>query len=133
VGRDAFIPPNIILSNIVQVIEKYINNINNVYNHIAIDKYVIMPNHVHFIIKFEVPFNGGMWASRPTLNDIVCSFNSIATRLCNKSDNICGRSIFQSSYYDHIIRNEKSYKEIFTIKKRGSLLFYRAGANSTLL
>ena len=67
VGRDALIPPNIILSNIGEIVEKYINNTNNIYENIIIDKYVIMPNNVHLIIKFEFPIKyGGQGAGRPT-------------------------------------------------------------------
>ena len=106
VGRDALIPPDIILSNIGKIVDEYINNVNNIYNFIKIDKYVIMPNHIHMIIKFEFPLDGGMLASRPTLHTIIRSIKTMVTKEL-------GYSIWQSSYYEHIIRNQQSYQEIW--------------------
>ncbi len=40
-----------------RIIEKYILNVPE------IEKYVIMPDHIHMIIRIE---NGTMWASSPT-------------------------------------------------------------------
>lgn len=43
----------------------------------------------------------------PTLSDVVCSFKSLTSRESKKS------KIFQTSFYDHIIRGEQDYKKIF--------------------
>jgi len=53
VGDDAHIVPK----KYRRIIEKYIKNIPE------IDKYVIMPDHIHMIIRID---NGTMWASSPT-------------------------------------------------------------------
>ena len=50
VGDDALIVPQNNLSDIGFICEKYINNINIKYENISVDKYVIMPNHIHLII-----------------------------------------------------------------------------------
>ena len=49
-----------------------------------------------------------MWASSPTKNisSIVRSIKTLTTKEI-------GHSIFQRSYYDHIIRSEEDYKEIW--------------------
>lgn len=44
-------------------------------------------------------------------NDIIESFVSTLKRFVNKE---VGDNIFQRSYYDHIIRNEKDYVEHYT-------------------
>ena len=71
VGRDAFIPPTVKLSEIGKVAEKYIQNINSVYSNVSVENYVIMPNHIHFLFLFydEVCTDGGMRASRPTFTE----------------------------------------------------------------
>ena len=81
------------------IVEKYIRNVPE------IEKYVIMPDHIHLIIKIE---NGTMWASSPTnkVANIVRSLKILTTKEI-------GKPIFQRSYYDHIIRNEKDYNEIW--------------------
>lgn len=79
------------------------------YN-IKINKYIIMPNHIHLIIIIE---NREEQSPSPTLSDIICAFKSITTKAANKNDNISGRQIWQRSFYKHIIRNEKDYEEIW--------------------
>ena len=104
VGDDALIVPKNNLSEIGMICDKYINNINNVYENIAVDKYVIMLNHIHLIIIL----NGMMRASSPTKNiqNVIRSFKTMVTRET-------GYSIWQRSYHDHIIRGNDDYKKIW--------------------
>ena len=57
------------------------------------------------IVRIE---NGSMWASTPT-NKILNIVRSIKT-LTTKE---IGKPIFQRSYYDHIIRNQEDYNEVW--------------------
>ena len=86
------------------ICEKYINNINIKYKNVSVDKYVIMPNHIHLIISLY----GTMRASSPTKNieNIIRSFKIMVTKEI-------GKSIWQRSYHDHIIRGEKDYQKIW--------------------
>ena len=101
VGDDAHIVPK----PYGIVVEKYIRNIPQ------IDKYIIMPDHIHMIIRLD---NGSMWASTPTdtkpqhnrVSNIVRSLKILVSKEI-------GESIFQRSYYDHVIRNQKDYDEIW--------------------
>ena len=99
VGDDAHIVPK----KYGTIVEKYIRNVPE------IEKYVIMPDHIHFLIRLEngSVFNDGtMWASSPTnkISNIVRSIKILTAKEI-------GQSIFQRSYYDHIIRNEQDYFE----------------------
>ena len=90
-----------------QVVEKYIQEINTAYPNVSVDTYVVMPNHVHMVIAMEAAGDGGVWPPRPTtLSIIIRSFKTMVTKEL-------GRSIWQSSYYDHIIRNEADYLRIW--------------------
>ncbi len=93
VGDDAHIVP----TEYGTVSEKYIKTIP------GIEKYVIMPNHIHLIVKNE---NGTMWASSPTISQKIKSFKILVTKAI-------GKAIFQRSFYDHIIRDEKDYLRIW--------------------
>jgi REP element-mobilizing transposase RayT len=95
VGDDAHIVPK----PYGRIAEKYIRNVPE------IEKYSIMPDHIHMIIRL---YNGSMWASTPT-NKIASIVRSIKT-LTTKE---IGESIFQRSYYDHVIRNQRDYDEIW--------------------
>ena len=61
----------------------------------GIDKYVIMPNHIHMIIQKT---NG------KSISSDIRSFKTLVTKKA-------GRSVWQTSYYDHIIRNDEDYAE----------------------
>lgn len=104
VGDDAYIVPKNHLSNYGSICDKYIYNINIKYENATIDKYVIMPNHIHLIILLH----GTMRASSPTNNieTIIRSFKTMVTKEI-------GFSIWQRSYHDHIIRGEKDYQKIW--------------------
>jgi REP element-mobilizing transposase RayT len=65
----------------------------------GIDKYVIMPNHVHLIVHKT---NG------KSLFSDIRSFKSLVTKRI-------GVSIWQDSYYDHVIRNREDYLEKMAI------------------
>ncbi|MBE6882227.1 MAG: transposase [Ruminococcaceae bacterium] len=80
------------------------------YPFVKIDKYVIMPNHIHIIFALTEKTAGA--SPRPTLSDIVCAYKSRTTRLCNKINCSPGKKIFQTSFYDEIIKNQKAYDEI---------------------
>ena len=72
------------------------------YSNIVLEKYVIMPNHVHLLLQVK-----DEQGTRPTtLSGFVGTFK----RFCNKS---CGENLWQSRSYDHVVRNEKDYQRIW--------------------
>lgn len=77
------------------------------YSNLKIDRYVIMPNHIHaiFILDEAVEIN-----PRPTITDIVCAYKSLTTRECKKVQPI--DKMFQTSFYEHVIRGQADYDEI---------------------
>ena len=107
VGDGAFDVPKIKLSKIGAIVEKYILSTNNI-NELTVDKYVIMPNHIHLIIFLQNQ-NGTSRAPSPT-NNIISHSISTLKRFVNKD---VGYNIFQRSFHDHIIRGEKDYLKIW--------------------
>ena len=65
-----------------------------------------MPNHIHLLIRIE---NGTSRAPSPT-NALLPLAVSVLKRKVNRE---VGENIFQRSFYDHIVRNEQDYKEIW--------------------
>ena len=89
------------------VLEKYIRNAPE------IEKYVIMPDHIHMIVRLD---NGSMWASTPTNETHASPKNRVASivrSLKTLTTKEIGASVFQQSYYDHVIRNQQDYNEIW--------------------
>lgn len=77
------------------------------YKYIKIDKYCIMPNHIHIIVVInKIEDNSGRIISAPTISTIIGSLKRIISKEI-------GFSIWQKSFHDHIIRNEKSYQKIW--------------------
>ena len=99
------------LSMIGQIIKNELLQLETRYNTIKIDKYVIMPNHIHAIFIVENT-NRQEQSPCPTIMDIVCAYKSITTKLCNKNYGVNGSTIWQTRFHDHIIRNEAEYLKI---------------------
>lgn len=93
------------LSKIGIVIENEIYKLNTVYENIKVDKYQIMPNHIHLII-FIYEDSNGRTQFAPTISRIIKQFKDSITKQI-------GFSIWQKSFYDRIIRNEKEYQSVW--------------------
>ena len=108
VGDDAHGVPKSCLTDMGKIVEKYILSGNRL-DRITVDKYVIMPNHVHLLLIVDDMPDGPPRATAPTQASIP-SFISAWKRLSQKE---IGKKIFQRSYHDHIVRNEKDYLRIW--------------------
>ena len=109
VGDGVLDVPHNRLSDYGKIADKYITQMNEFYNYISVDKYVIMPNHIHFIISINDSLIGTSRTPSPT-NSEISKFISTFKRFCNKD---CNENIWQRSYHDHIIRGEKDYQKIW--------------------
>jgi REP element-mobilizing transposase RayT len=112
VGGGVYDAPHTELSDYGKVVEKYLNIMSHSRENVVIDKYVIMPNHIHMIVTIQddgFP-NGTSQAPSPT-NHILPLFVSLYKRYCHRE---CGRKIWQRSYCDHIIRDDQDYREIWS-------------------
>ena len=97
--------PHIELTRIGQIVDISINNICGVYPYISVDKYVIMPNHIHMILRVGIMQNGRQVAA-PTIQMVVGNMKRYASMQA-------GLSLWQSGFHDHIIRNEPNYQRIW--------------------
>ncbi len=98
-------PPVIHLSAIGKIIEEQLLALSPRYPEVEIENHVIMPNHIHMILRLE---NTGGASPSPTTHDIICTLKSLVTRSCRRTG--FQGSIWHRSYYEHIIRNEDDYK-----------------------
>lgn len=80
------------------VVERAIMEIPDHYPGVTVDCYVIMPDHVHLILAVQQTGPDGRQIAAPThLSNIIQQFKRAVSRAV-------GVSIWQKSYYDHIIR-----------------------------
>jgi REP element-mobilizing transposase RayT len=123
------------LSPIGKIVEKYWKEIPEHFKHVALDAYIIMPNHIHGIIiithkinsgktknnhrrgvKFNAPTNiiskyhSQISPKSGSLSVIIRTFKSSVTIWCKK--NGFKNFNWQRNFYDRIIRHEKELHQI---------------------
>ena len=88
--------PYIKLTPLGKCVDETIKNANN--DKITINKYVVMPNHVHLIVEINTQIN-------TSVQYIVRNIKSYVTKFA-------GFAVWQKSFHDHIIRNKNDYDRI---------------------
>ncbi len=78
-----------------------------VFPRVALDVFVVMPNHVHAIVHLSHDGPAG----NPTLGDVVQRFKSLTTARYSAGVKVdewepYDRRLWQQEYYDHIARDE---------------------------
>lgn len=79
------------------------------YQDMQLDKHMIMPNHFHGIIRILDPVEPHKHYG---LSEFVRALKTFSSRRINESRNTIGRPIWQSGYYDRIIRDDGSLQRI---------------------
>ena len=70
---------------------------------------MIMPDHIHMLLRIDC----GTGNPSPTLGNVIGWYKYQVTKQSNlQTATGCG-SIFQRSYYDHVIRNQQDYDEVW--------------------
>ena len=88
--------------------EEYIRRISEHYPNVTVDRYVIMPDHIHILLRID-----GTGNPSPTMGNVVGWYKYQVTKQANLLLNTPGEKLFQRSYYDHVIRNQRDYDEIW--------------------
>lgn len=130
--RDGFNTiPHIELNLIGKEIVKTIEYINNNYPNVKSDKFVIMPNHIHFIIMLG-QLQSGMCGKpdaqsgehrnpdvdsyghgNPPLHKVIGQLKSYTNKKYNYHNQKRNLILWQRNYYEHIIRNDNEYEKIY--------------------
>lgn len=87
------------LSSYGRAVDKGIQDMSAHYPMISVDRYTIMPNHIHMLITIR-----GICA--PTISNVINQFKGYVTKQI-------GFSCWQKSFHDHIVRNEEEYRKIW--------------------
>ncbi len=97
-----------ILSPVGKMVDESIHFIHNYYDGVSIDKYCIMPNHVHMLITLSGAQGG---RGNPPLRDVVGRLKSFTTKRFREITNRSDAILWQRDYYEHVIRNEEDFLE----------------------
>ena len=120
-----------ILNDAGRMVEKWYDELENKYPDKICHEMVVMPNHFHCIIENNPTVGAHAGAPRPTeskygpdnkkhgktIGDAVNWFETMTTNeyirgVKNYGWKRFNRKLWQRNYYEHIIRNEKSYHTI---------------------
>lgn len=103
------------------IVEQAINNIEKIYSTVIVNSYVIMPDHIHLLLIIQNDPSGRPMAA-PTIGQAINQMKGYVSKQI-------GQSIWQKSFYDHIIRNNKDYEFHIKYIHENPLKWYFHGDN----
>ena len=98
-------PENIPLTNLGMMVKQVIYDITRYYPAITVDHAVIMPNHIHLLLQINTDVDGRPLAA-PTISTVINQTKGIISKKA-------GFSVWQKGFYDHVIRGEQDYSDIW--------------------
>jgi REP element-mobilizing transposase RayT len=87
---DLWSPENVPLSEIGIITNREIQKLNSVYTAVQVDKYCIMPDHIHMILTIDTAADGRTQFA-PTVSRVMKQFKGSITKQI-------GRSVWQKSF-----------------------------------
>ena len=111
------------LSSIGDIIQQEWNKSFEIRRELFCDTFMIMPNHLHAIVRIDndgvethgrasLQKSGIAYRSPKSISSFVAGFKSAVTKRINEWYNTPGKSLWQSRFYDHIIRDSYEYINI---------------------
>jgi putative transposase len=113
-----------ILSNIGELVREEWGKSFKIRKELFCDSFVIMPNHIHAILRIDnqdTTFqssknkttidseNNNLMRRPKSISSFMAGFKSAVTTKATKMNSCFG---WQSRFYDHIVRNEEEYQKI---------------------
>ncbi len=86
-----------------KIVEKYLLELFSVFSNAQLDRYVIMPDHIHFLFTINSPFSNEKTAQIPLM---VQWFKAHVTTQLQQS-------IFQKNYYDTIADSDRRFDNCY--------------------
>ncbi len=105
------------LSRLGEIVLDTWNDLPNHNYAIELDEFIIMPNHIHGIIRIN---DIDVWAGsepaptgkRHGLTEIIRQLKTYSSLRINKIRNTIGNPVWQRNYYEHIIRSDRELNNI---------------------
>lgn len=85
--------------------QRHLLNIENHYSGVEVEKFVVMPNHIHMILVLHSE-------GKENAVQIIGQYKSGVTRQVRKQ--FPDIQLWQRSFHDHVIRNQADYERIWT-------------------
>ncbi|MCL1823536.1 MAG: hypothetical protein FWG44_04975, partial [Oscillospiraceae bacterium] len=116
------------LNDYGKIAENELLNIPSHYNNVNIDKFIIMPNHIHMIVvicktehmniaeQINLTERINPFPTKVDMPNIIGKYKAGVTRTVGNAfmrSDIIRQEIWQKRYHDRIIRNEEEYLKIW--------------------
>ena len=98
-------PENVPLTSLGMIVRQCIHDIPGHYPTITVDHAVIMPNHIHLLLQINTDIDGRPMAA-PTISTVINQTKGVIPKKA-------GFSVWQKGFYDHVIRNDNDYRDIW--------------------
>jgi len=86
------------------------------YDHVTLDEWVIMPNHVHGLIVLTDDCRGGSRTAptgkRKPVGRLIGAFKTVSTKRINELRQTPGDKLWQRNFWEHIVRDESEWHRI---------------------
>lgn len=103
-----------VLNSYGLIVKNNWEKLKHIHSNILLDEFVIMPDHFHAIIELKEFDQHSPQNKCKDLSEIIRGFKTFSSKEINGERNNIGNSIWQSRFYDRIIRNEN---ELFNTRK----------------
>lgn len=97
-------PPQVPLNQLGRIVQSAIEAIPAHYPACVLEHYVIMPNHVHLLLRIRADECGRPMVA-PTISTVVAQFKGAVSKQA-------GIPIWQKGFHDHIVRTPADFEEI---------------------
>ena len=102
---------HLVYSPIGEIARKCLLNVAAHYENVKVDNWVIMPNHVHILLQVTEGLNP-FPTKKFDISNVVGKYKAAVTRAVGNAFMHSGR-LWQSSFYDHVVRNDEDYQNIW--------------------
>jgi REP element-mobilizing transposase RayT len=105
------------LSRWGEIVQQEWISTSDIRQEIELDVFVVMPNHLHGIVRIAGPVGAHgraplLWRPPRSLGSLVAGYKSAATRRINLLRASPGAKVWQRGYYEHIVRDGKDLDRI---------------------
>lgn len=98
-------PPELRLSSAGQIVQTAIAAIPDHYPAYVVEHSVIMPNHIHLLLRICADESGRPMVA-PTVSAVIAQMKGVVSKRL-------GMNVWQKGFHDHIVRTEADYRDIW--------------------
>ena len=88
-----------------KIAEQAILQIPRIYPTVTLEKYAVMPNHIHMLLLLESE-QGGRAMLAPTIPRVIQQYKGAVAKQI-------GQSVWQKSFHDHVVRTAHGHEKIW--------------------